>query len=399
MAHFIDNDWKLNKNVLNFCPISSHRGEAIGKAVEKCLIEWEIDKVFTITVDNASSNNVAITYLKRKISNWETYILDVKLLHMRCIAHIINLVVNDGLKEMGKSISCAREAVRYVRQSSARLQKFKEFVKVEKIQSKSLLYLNVSTRWNSTYLMLDAAQKFERVFERFEDHDSQFRSEFEMEDGIPTCFDWENVRRLVLFLQYFYNLIVRVSGSLYVTSNNFVHEINVVKCLLQKWVNSDDKNLREMAKRMKGKYDKYWGNIEKMNKLIYITIVLDPRHKLEYVEFVLNETYQCAKGHEFAKRVREALYELYNEYKSMFAPQSGSGQTIENVKCSILSEIESEQPQQSQAKKILTMSQFKKYKSVSRGGDAKSELDKYLNEDTKHGQGNDDFDIFKMVES
>ncbi|WOL17257.1 zinc finger BED domain-containing protein RICESLEEPER 2-like [Canna indica] len=35
IAHFIDRKWKVQKKILNFCPISSHRGENIGKAIEK----------------------------------------------------------------------------------------------------------------------------------------------------------------------------------------------------------------------------------------------------------------------------------------------------------------------------------------------------------------------------
>ncbi|WJX61747.1 cellulase [Trifolium repens] len=61
-AHFIDENWKMHKRILNFCPITSHRGEVIGKKIEKCLEGWMIDKVFTITVDNASSNDLAIAY-------------------------------------------------------------------------------------------------------------------------------------------------------------------------------------------------------------------------------------------------------------------------------------------------------------------------------------------------
>ena len=49
-AHFIDSDWKLHKRILNFCVISSHKGEAIGRAVETCLIEWGIDKLCTMQV-------------------------------------------------------------------------------------------------------------------------------------------------------------------------------------------------------------------------------------------------------------------------------------------------------------------------------------------------------------
>ncbi|EOY21887.1 Uncharacterized protein TCM_014044 [Theobroma cacao] len=33
ITHFIDNDWKLQKRILNFCPITSHKGKAISKAI------------------------------------------------------------------------------------------------------------------------------------------------------------------------------------------------------------------------------------------------------------------------------------------------------------------------------------------------------------------------------
>ena len=52
----------------------------------------------TITVDNASSNDTAIAYLKTRVKTWGTSVLNGEYLHVRCIAHIMNLVVNDGLK-------------------------------------------------------------------------------------------------------------------------------------------------------------------------------------------------------------------------------------------------------------------------------------------------------------
>lgn len=61
-AHYIDNDWKLNKKIINFCPISSHRGRDIAWEIERCLNGWDIDKVFTMTVDNASTNAVALVF-------------------------------------------------------------------------------------------------------------------------------------------------------------------------------------------------------------------------------------------------------------------------------------------------------------------------------------------------
>jgi len=98
-AHFIDEDWKLHKRILNFCLIENHKGDTIGKAIEKCLLEWGIEKVFTITMDNASANDTAVGFLKKRLKNWNGLVYDGDYLHVRCCAHILNLVVNDGLKQ------------------------------------------------------------------------------------------------------------------------------------------------------------------------------------------------------------------------------------------------------------------------------------------------------------
>ncbi|KAK5833157.1 hypothetical protein PVK06_016971 [Gossypium arboreum] len=187
----------------------SHKGESIGMVIEKCLLNWGIDKLFTVTVDNTSSNDVAIGYLRKKFNPRRGLVQNGKYLHMRCMAHIVNLIVVEGLKEMNKSVERVRGAVRYVRQSPARLQKFKECVVVEKIECKKMLCLDVCTRWNSTYLMLDTAQNFERAFERFEEQDTNFSAELERGEGWPSVDDWDNVRNLRDFLEHFYEVTLR----------------------------------------------------------------------------------------------------------------------------------------------------------------------------------------------
>ena len=87
---------------------------------------------------------------------------------MRCVCNIINLIVSDGLQELDSSISAIRNAVRYVRSSPARLRRFKECVRDEEVESTALLSLDVPTRRNSTYLMLEAAIKFQKAFERLD---------------------------------------------------------------------------------------------------------------------------------------------------------------------------------------------------------------------------------------
>ncbi|CAL9030025.1 unnamed protein product, partial [Prunus brigantina] len=98
-THFIDDDWVLHKRILNFCVIPNHKGDTIGRLVEACLNGWGIDKVFTISVDNASSNDGCISYMKKRLEKWNSLIGDGSLLHVRCCAHITNLIVTDGMKE------------------------------------------------------------------------------------------------------------------------------------------------------------------------------------------------------------------------------------------------------------------------------------------------------------
>ncbi|KAK3184795.1 hypothetical protein Dsin_032081 [Dipteronia sinensis] len=104
----------IRKRILSFTQIFDHRKETIGKCIEKMLFDWGIDKVFTISMDNAASNNTAMLYVKRKLNCWHTdgAILDGKYLHLRCCAHIVNLIVNDVLREMHDSVVAIRNAVK-----------------------------------------------------------------------------------------------------------------------------------------------------------------------------------------------------------------------------------------------------------------------------------------------
>ena len=116
----------------------------MGRKIESCLIEWNINSIFTLTVDNASSNNLTIQYLKTITKDWKGTILQYEFIHMRCCAHILNLVVSDGLKEMDESIANFRLAVRYVRSSPHRHEVFKKCVATLKLDSKALVCLGTN---------------------------------------------------------------------------------------------------------------------------------------------------------------------------------------------------------------------------------------------------------------
>ncbi|XP_076957286.1 zinc finger BED domain-containing protein RICESLEEPER 4-like [Bidens hawaiensis] len=68
-AHFIDDNWVLHKRITNFKGINSHKGKDIGRALIRCLKEWEIEGILTITLDIASANNTAIEFVKGRLDN------------------------------------------------------------------------------------------------------------------------------------------------------------------------------------------------------------------------------------------------------------------------------------------------------------------------------------------
>ena len=410
-THYVDYDWKVNKKIISFAQITSHKGEAISQTLDKVCRDWGIDKLLTVTVDNASSNDVALVNLKKKVANWENCITKGEHLHLRCVAHFLNLIVNEGLKDIDDCVGKVRNAVRYVRLSPSRLNLFKECVKEEKIDCKTMLCLDVPTRWNSTYLMLDVATKYEKAFERFDEQDPMFKIDLEIKktveevgedgtkhkvmrifDGRPTSDDWANARRFAILLHYFYDLTLKISGSQYVTSNTLLQEVSVVYFLLQEWCRSDDFEVYQMGMRMKTKFDKYWGEPKKMNKLMIITAILDPKRKLAFVQFHLRQMYG-EEGLVFYNEVKNVFFSLYNDYKVKMEGQSG----VSNETTPMVNQSPNLGDLSDPLKRTMQLlNEFVDECNSSSGcsiGENRSEIDKYISESNEEYVKDLHFDI------
>lgn len=97
-----------------------------------------------------------------------------------------------------------------------------------------------------------------------------------------------------------------------------------------------------------------------MNLMIFIVVVLDPRYKLDYVEWMINESIVLIKN------LKETLFSLYEEYRvlpSTFVPK-------EEVSLSAQKKVE------------VLKNKYKKHK-CEKEGELKMELDKYLEEDKR----------------
>ncbi|XP_057760663.1 zinc finger BED domain-containing protein RICESLEEPER 2-like [Arachis stenosperma] len=303
-AHYIDHDWKLQKRIINFCLIKNHKGETIGRKIERCLLGWGISRVFTITVDNASSNDTVISYLRTRMEDWNLHPLKGEHLHVRCCAHILNLVVNE-------SISKTRNAIRYVRTSPSHMNRFKNFIKEARIQDKCTVQLDVPTRWNSTYTMLESGLKFLKAFKRLGERDTEYAL---MQGGIPRNIDWDNAKHFMEFMKIFHDVTKSVSGSFLVTSSQYFHEFCKILRVFKASCGSRDPLLGNMAERMRLKYDKYWGNIKNINMIILVSVVLDPRYKLKFVNFSFEKLYDKDDVDFFGAKVKETFSKIFECY-------------------------------------------------------------------------------------
>lgn len=412
-AHFIDCDWKLNKKILNFRLVPNHRGKTLGRVIEGCLSKWGIDKLLTITVDNASSNNGVINFLKRWTKDRKNTILEHEFLHVKCCAHVLNLIVCESLKEIDDSITRICNIVKYVKSSPSRMAEFKFCVKLEHIEYEGQLCLDVATRWNSTYFMLEQALQFQKVFEQLEDDGNFFHLKFredeigeEVGDGgegvvgansgkgkeivntfrPPTSDDWMKAKLYFKFLKLFYKATLRLSGSLYVTCDAFFTEIMVIQSAITKLCANDDENLQLLARGMSFKFDKYWGRFDKINLLLFVAAVLDPRYKLKYVQWCLEQIYEAKHVEDLVKRLKKELARIYDWYVLHDSIDSVRTQNLGDSSKRITMD---EDDDTDVFEKI--MSEFKKHLEEESNMVNKSKLERFLMEDCE--EDNDNFDI------
>ncbi|GFS02295.1 zinc finger BED domain-containing protein [Elysia marginata] len=110
---------------------------------------WGIaEKVFAIVTDNASNMVSAVHQLKVR--------------HISCFAHTLNLVVMDTLKEMHQLTELRRKVRGIVTHFHSSVKSSEELENAQRLQTSSStspeplkLIIEVETRWNSTFYMFE----------------------------------------------------------------------------------------------------------------------------------------------------------------------------------------------------------------------------------------------------
>ncbi|GJX93073.1 zinc finger BED domain-containing protein RICESLEEPER 2-like protein [Tanacetum coccineum] len=195
-------------------------------------------------------------------------------LHIRCAAHVVNLVVQDGIKHVGRSIESIRCAIKWIKKSGTRIEKFNKCAR--------------SARCDSTKKDVDFGLHI-----------------VNKGHSVPTSKDWVKAKKLCHFLKTFYDITLRISGTKYVTSHTLVNELAIIHARLREQLDCDihdeaptDKHLYDIAKVMKPKFEKYYG---------------EGRH----ISFGKKKDY-----------IKGKMKLLYEDYVRIHAPSSTSSSTL-----------------------------------------------------------------------
>ncbi|XP_057981190.1 zinc finger BED domain-containing protein RICESLEEPER 3-like [Malania oleifera] len=245
-VHFVDENWVLHSKIINFSHMPPpHSGVALSEKTFSVLKEWGIDsKIFSITLDNATANDSMQDILSSQLSLQAPLVSGGEYFHVRCCAHILNLIVQEGLKVIERVVYNIRESVKYIKGSEGRKLKFEECIKRVGILALISLRLDVPTRWNSTFMMIESALIYRRALIHYALLDANYKY-------CPSNEEWN-----------------------------------------------------------RAEFDKYW---KCYSVVLAFAIVLDPRYKLQFVEFCYSKI-DSSTSRQKLNLLRQKLYSLFQDY-------------------------------------------------------------------------------------
>ncbi|WVZ57179.1 hypothetical protein U9M48_007598 [Paspalum notatum var. saurae] len=299
VAHFVNEKRILAMRLID----CSHSGVNIAERIADVVAEYGLtDKIFSITLDNASANSKAMETLSSLLSGY----VGPLLLHQRCTCHIINLIVKSAFEELKHFLDDFRTPILFLNSSNQRIAAYKSFYVALGVRPRKFsLYMDV--RWNSTYLMLKHLIPYK----------SNFSTHYPPRPQGPLLTDdhWHVGEKILEFFERFYDSTVVMSGVYYPTSPLMLHHILCIIRHLNLYEN--DRLLRTTIVPMKDKFFKYWGAIPMLYAFAFI---LDTRAKIRGFNNVLCLLSRLT-GRDYSAyltTLRAELSDLFKKYDDKF---------------------------------------------------------------------------------
>jgi hypothetical protein len=231
--HFTSYDYKKEKALLALKKVPGHSGDDQFSILLPVLQDYGIElKLGAIIADNASPNNVLCRTIEKYI--WDTHKKEWLADHwrIRCIGHIINLVVQaflfTGLVDMAElesydeaeaneeltneeakkakfrllgPLGKAHNIVVHIRGSGSRTAYFRKL-------AGRMIPMDNRTRWNSWYNMLQVLLEEKAHIDKYCEY-----FEYELQKDLLDLTDWKKLRTINEFLQPFSRATLFTEGD------------------------------------------------------------------------------------------------------------------------------------------------------------------------------------------
>lgn len=353
-AHWLDDDWHYQSKLLDFLYVEKdHTGENLSKIFDDCLTSYGIpySKVLGITVDNAPNNGTLFEFLMKLTDD-----ISEDTCHIRCLAHILNLAVQDILAALNvpdvedndfqyenevledidlnekineddteseeeedddidesndrehvssqKSVMVKlRGVVKKIRKSVKLRQKLKKYCNI--YETKYLVpIIDVKSRWNSSYNMIIRAKHLAIPLRNLCTNEKSLKSK------AITDNDWKVLKDIEILLKKFDRGTKLISMQRHCTIPSYLPTLNWLIESLEEYVENHTGSLQRAAEAGLVKLKKYELNIGE-SKLPFISTFLNPACKLNYFK----EYYGTTDNREIRKQISDYFTEKYEPLK------------------------------------------------------------------------------------
>lgn len=270
-VHFLDSNFVL-KSILLSCHSfnESHTSEHLSEQINTTLNTWGIrNKIGLAVSDNAYNVQNALSILKLK--------------HFGCFAHTLNLIVQSAISKESDIINKVKSICTHFHKSTTANSKFMTYQKNNGIKEPKKILQDISTRWNSTFYML----------ERFVELETSIRGTLGLLDKAPNVLypnEWTVIKEFCKVLQPFEEATRAVSGEQYITASMVIVIAQGLQDVCQQLTHEDYSQqtkdlINNLINGMKDRQN--WGNLQKSMTLSRCTF-LDPR--LKHIPFSHSES-------------------------------------------------------------------------------------------------------------
>lgn len=338
IGHWLTADFQYHERVLEFTEIHGiYSGENIAEILHITLAELRIEhKLLTITADNATNNESLLSELylnlTEKVRDTDAATSDIKRLrfqgvdsYVRCIAHVLNLIVSDVLstlktgdhtsataacdlmqdnKDIGPQSALARLRIMtlWIARTPQRKQQWKVVCQSNRLNDKFIEY-DVETRWNSTHRMLRDALNAKQQIRKWIEHQTYFQP--------FTAKDWNRLQQIEGFLARFEEFTLVVSKRqpqvalaipIYYELHDLLHDATSRE---GEFSNLDPEISVAAAAGLK-KFQKYYDLMDGQD-VYYVALILDPRFKT----LLLDKELGKVTAPKVITHIKELLHEQY----------------------------------------------------------------------------------------